>query len=120
MYIHSNSWNCGFGHDSVRSVSNSEQGTPWFCMSGHFHASHAARVRISVVPVKLMFLIGTDTLKVFEARFDLKKHLRNPGAGDFQGTVLRGSRAGHLTGPVLPNLSVHAIRDSRTIVFRRM
>ena len=33
--------------------------------------------------------IGTDTLKVLEARFDLKnKNGIFPGAGDFQGKVL--------------------------------
>ena len=78
-------------------------------------------MRVSVVPVKLMLLLGTDTLKVFEARFDLTNNIENfPGAGDLQGTVLRESRAGHLVGPVLPHLSVPAIRDIRTIEFRRM
>ena len=77
-------------------------------------------MRVSLVPVRLMLLIGMDTLKVFEARFDLKNNIGIfPGAGDLQGTVLRESRAGHLMEPVLPNVSVPAIRDIRTIVFSR-
>ena len=43
-------------------------------------------MRVSVVPGKLMLLIGKDTLKVLEARFN----------------VLRESRAGHLMVPLLP------------------
>ena len=75
-------------------------------------------MRVSLVPVKLMLLLGTDTLKVFEARFGMTNNIENfPGAGDLQRTVLRESLAVHLLGPVLPNLSVPAIRDIRTIVF---
>ena len=41
---------------------------------------------VSAVPGKLMLLIGKDTLKVLEARFDLKNNVGNvPGAGDFLG-----------------------------------
>ena len=43
-----------------------------------------AIMRVSVVAGKLMLLIGKDTLKVFEARFDLNKNIGIfPGAGDF-------------------------------------
>ena len=45
-------------------------------------------MRVSVVPGKLMLLIGKDTLKVVEARFDLKNNIGIfPGAGDLQGKV---------------------------------
>ena len=60
-------------------------------------------MRVSVVPGKLMLLIGTDALKLLEPRFDLKKNIGNfPGAGDFEGKVLRESRAGHLMVLLLP------------------
>ena len=63
-------------------------------------------MRVSVVPGKLMLLIGTDTLKVLEARFDFRNKIGIfPGAGDYQGKVLRESRAGHLMVPVLPDSS---------------
>ena len=46
-----------------------------------------------------MLLIGKDTLKVLEARFNPKNHVDIfLAAGDFQGKVLRESRAGHLIG----------------------
>ena len=49
-------------------------------------------MRVFVVPGKLMLLIGKDTLKVLEARFDLKNNIGIfPGAGDLQGKVLRES-----------------------------
>ena len=61
-----------------------------------------AIMRVSVVPGKLMLLIGKNTLKVLEARFDLKNNIGIfPGAGDFQGNVLRESRAVHLMVPLL-------------------
>ena len=51
-----------------------------------------------------MRLIGKDTLKVLEARFDFRNKIGIfPGAGDYQGKVLRESRAGHLMVPVLPD-----------------
>ena len=58
---------------------------------------------VSVVPGKLMLLIGKDTLKVLKARFvDLKNNIDIfPSAGDFDGKVLRESRAGHLMVPLL-------------------
>ena len=57
-------------------------------------------MRVSVVQGKLMLLIGKDTLKVLEARFDLKNNIRIfQEAGDFEGKVLRESRAGHLFVP---------------------
>ena len=60
-------------------------------------------MRVSVVPGKLMLLIGKDTLKVFEGRIDLKNNIGMfPGARDFEGKVLRESRAGHLMVPLLP------------------
>ena len=47
-------------------------------------------MRVSVVPGKLMLLIGKVTLKVLEARFDLKNNsCIFLGAGYFQGKVLR-------------------------------
>ena len=50
-----------------------------------------------------MLLIGKDTLKVLEARFDLKNNIGIfPGAGDFQGKVWRECRAGHLRAPLVP------------------
>ena len=50
-----------------------------------------------------MLLIGKETLIVLEARFDLKNNIGNfPGAGDFEGKVLRESCAGHLMVPLLP------------------
>ena len=53
-----------------------------------------------------MLLIGKDTLKVLEPRFDLKKNIGHfLGVGDFHGTVLRESRAGHLMVPLLPDSS---------------
>ena len=45
-----------------------------------------AIMRVSVVPGRLMLLIGKDTLKVLEARFDVKNNIGFfPGTGDFQG-----------------------------------
>ena len=42
-------------------------------------------------------------MKVLEARFDLKNNIGIfPGAGDFEGKMLRESRAGHLIVPLLP------------------
>ena len=65
-----------------------------------------AIMRVSVVPGKSMLLRGKDTLKVLEARFDLKNSIVIfAGAGDFQGKVLRESRAGHLMVPLLPDSS---------------
>ena len=62
-----------------------------------------AIMRVSVVPRKLMLLIGKDTLKVLEAKFGLNNNIGIfSGAGDFEGKVLRGSRAGHLMVPLLP------------------
>ena len=50
--------------------------------------------------------MGTDTLKVLEARFDLKNNIGiSPGARDFQGKVLRESRAGHLMVLLLADTS---------------
>ena len=50
-----------------------------------------------------MLLIGKDTLKVLDARFDLKKNIGIfPGAGEFEDKVLRESRAGHMMVPMLP------------------
>ena len=41
-------------------------------------------MRVSVVPRKLMLLIGKDTLKVLETRFNVENHIGIfPGAGDF-------------------------------------
>ena len=63
-------------------------------------------MRISVVPGKLVLLIGKDALKVLEARFDLKNNIGIfPDAGDLQGKVLGDSRAGHLMVPLLPDSS---------------
>ena len=63
-------------------------------------------MRVSEVPGKLMLLIGKDTLKVLEARFDLKNNIGIfPGAGDIQGNVLRESRAGDFLVPLLPDSS---------------
>ena len=52
-----------------------------------------AIMRVSVVPRKLLLLIGKDTLKVFEARLGLENNIGCfPGAGDFQGkNVVRQS-----------------------------
>ena len=45
---------------------------------------------------------GKDTLKVLEARFDLENNIGIfQGAGDFEGKVLRQSRASHLMVPLL-------------------
>ena len=53
-----------------------------------------------------MLLTGKDTLKVLEARFDLKNNIGFfPSAGDLQGKVLRESRAGHVMVPLLPDSS---------------
>ena len=53
-------------------------------------------MRLSVVLRKLL-LIGKDTLKVLEARFDLKNNIGIfPGAADLEGKVLREGCAGHL------------------------
>ena len=69
-------------------------------------------MRVSVVPGKLMLLMGYDTLKVLEARFDLENHIGIcPGAGDLDGNVLRESPAGHSMVPLLPDLSWE-FRDS--------
>ena len=55
------------------------------------------------VPGKLLLLIGKDTLKVLEARFDLKNNIGNfPSDGDLEGKVLRESLAVHLMVPLLP------------------
>ena len=55
---------------------------------------------------KLTLLIGKDTLKVLEARFDLKNNIGIlPSAGDLLGKVLRESRARHLMVPLLPDTS---------------
>ena len=63
-------------------------------------------MRVSVVPGKLMLLIGKDTLKVLEARFGLENNIGVfPGAGDLQGKVLCESRAGHLMVALLPDSS---------------
>ena len=60
-------------------------------------------MRVPVVPGELMLLICKDTLKVLEARFDLKNNIGFlPGAGDFEGKVLRERHAGHLMVPLLP------------------
>ena len=62
-----------------------------------FRSSRGARglrnMRVSVVPRKLLLLIGKDTLKVFEARLGLENNIGCfPGAGDFQGkNVVRQS-----------------------------
>ena len=53
-----------------------------------------------------MLLIGRDTLKVMEARFDMNNIGIFQGAGDIQGKVLRESRAGHLMVPLLPDSSL--------------
>ena len=56
--------------------------------------------------VARMLLIGKDTLKVLEARFDLNNNIGIfAGTGDFQGKVLRESRARHLMVPLLPDSS---------------
>ena len=53
-----------------------------------------------------MLLVGKDTLKVLEARFDLKNNIGIfPGAVDLEDKVLRESRAGHLMVPILPDSS---------------
>ena len=67
-----------------------------------------AIMRVSV----LMLLIDKDTLRVSEARFDLKNNLGLiPGVGDFEGKVLRESSASHLMVPVLPE-SLWEFHDS--------
>ena len=58
-----------------------------------FRSSRGARglrnMRVSVVPRKLMLLIGKDTLKVFEARLGLENNIGCfPRAGHFQGKML--------------------------------
>ena len=49
---------------------------PVVCKTAYFIAvamhGACAIMRVSAVPRKLMLLIGKDTLKVLEARFDLK------------------------------------------------
>ena len=83
---------------------------PVVCKTAYFipvlrHGA-CAIMRVFVVPGKLMLLIGKDTLKVLEARFDLKSNSGIfPGAGDLLGKVLRESRAGHLMVPLLPDSS---------------
>ena len=58
-----------------------------------------AIMRVSVVPWKVMLLIGKDSL---EARFDLVNNIGIfLGAGDFQGKVLQESWAGDLMIPLL-------------------
>ena len=48
-----------------------------------------AIMRVSVVPGKLMLFIGEDTLKVLEARFDLKNDIGIfPALEIFEGKVL--------------------------------
>ena len=52
---------------------------PVVCKTAYFipvliHGACAV-MRVSVVPGKLMLLIGKDTLKVLEARFDLKNNI---------------------------------------------
>ena len=65
-----------------------------------------------------MLLMGKDTLKVLEARFDLKNNIGIfPDAGDLQGKVLRESRAGHLMVPTVARF-VSFQRLHRT--FRRL
>ena len=61
-------------------------------------------MRVSVVPGTLMLLIGKDTLKVLEARFDSKNNIF-PRACDLHDKVLRESRARHLIVPMLPDSS---------------
>ena len=81
-------------------------GDPVVCKTAYFfpvliHGT-CAIMRVSVVPGKLMLLIGKDTLKILEARFDLKSNIWNfPGAGDLEGQVLRESGANHLMAPLL-------------------
>ena len=54
----------------------------------------------------MLLIGGKHTLKVLEARFDLKNNIGNfSGAGDCHGKVLRESRAGHLMVPLLPDSS---------------
>ena len=80
------------------------------CKTAYFipvfiHRAYAI-MRVFVVPGKLILLIGKDTLKVLEARFDLKNNIGIvPDAGDLQGNVLGESRAGHLMVPLLPDSS---------------
>ena len=77
-------------------------GDPVVCKTAYFipffiHAPRAI-MRVSVLPGKLMLLIGKDTLKVLEGRFDLKNNIDIfPHAGDLQGDVLGESRAGDLS-----------------------
>ena len=60
-----------------------------------------------------MLLIGSDTLKVLEARFDLKNNIGTfPGAGDFEGKMLRDSHASHLMVPLLPESFFWEFHDS--------
>ena len=83
-------------------------GDPVVCKTAYFipvliHGACAT----CVVPGKLMLLIGKDTLKVLEARFNLKNNIGNfPSDGDFEGKVLRESLAVHLLVPLLPESCV--------------
>ena len=53
-----------------------------------------------------MLLVGKNTFKVLQARFGLENKIGIfPSAGDFQGKVLRESRAGHSMVPLLPHSS---------------
>ena len=65
-----------------------------------------AIMRVSEVPGKFVLLRGKDSLKVLETRFDLKNNIGIfSDAVDFQGKVLRESRAGHSMVPLLPEMS---------------
>ena len=64
-------------------------GDPAVCKTAYFipvsiHGA-CAIMRVSVVPGKLMLLIGKDTLKVLEARFDLKNNIGFSGCWRFSG-----------------------------------
>ena len=77
---------------------------PVLCKAAYFipvviHGACAV-LRVSVVPRELMLLIGKDTHDLTS-----KTILIFPGAGYFQGNVLRDSRAGHLMVPLLPDSS---------------
>ena len=101
---------------------------PVVCKTAYFiHVFiHGACVimRVSEVPGKLMLLTSKDTLKVLEARFDLKNNIGIfPSAGDFQGKVLRESCTRHLMVPLVPDTS-WKFHDSPSetagpLVFRR-
>ena len=81
-------------------------GDPVVCNTAYFipvliHGA-CAIMRVSVVPGKLMLLIGKDTLKVLEARSDLKNDIGIfPGAGDFEGKVLREKPRRSLDGSIV-------------------